>query len=138
MSAQPVKDPRTRQLTHKQRLFAENILSGMKPAPAYREAYKSKMTPAATSVEAQRTMRVPHVAHFIETERAKMDAAALLTRMEKRRILAETARSKASRASDRIKAIEVDNVMTGDNAPQKVEVFGLAELMKLVRSGASS
>lgn len=139
MAGDPYKaDPTKRPLTGKQRAFAECILNGMRPAQAYREAYKSNMTPAATSVEAQRTLRVPHVAHFIETERAKMDAAALLTRVEKRKHLATIVRNGKGRAGDRIRAIEVDNAMTGDNAPQKVEVFGLAELMKLVRSGSSS
>ncbi len=32
-----------------------------------------------------------------------------------------------------LKAIEQDNVMTGDNAPQKVEVFGNSELLAMVR-----
>ena len=137
MSAAPRTGP-NRPLTNKQRAFAHNILAGMTGAAAYRDAYKSTMSPRVLTVEAKRTVTLPHVAAFIERERAKQDQAALMTRLEKRRILSDLARSKSTRPSERIKAIEVDNVMTGDNAPQKVEVFGLAELMKLVRSGGSA
>lgn len=136
MAGDPYKaDPTARPLTHKQRAFAENILNGMGVSKAYREAYGSTMGAAAVHVEASRTLRAPHVAHFIETERAKMDAAALLTRLEKRKHLATIARNAKGKAGDRIRAIEVDNAMTGDNAPQKVEVFGLDELLRLVRTG---
>lgn len=134
MSAQPI-DPKDRPLTPKQHAFCENVLAGMRPAQAYREGYKSGMSARCCTQEAQRLLRLAHVQHYLEVERAKMQEASLLTRIEKRAALGAIVRSKAAKNGDRIRAIEVDNLMTGDNAPTKHEVFGLAELMKLVRSG---
>ena len=125
-----------REMTSKQRLFAQGILDGMSKTDAYKKAYDtSRWTSRQITNEAHRASLHPLIMAYIKAERSRLDESALLTRIEKRQILAKTARSIRSKPMEKIKAVEVDNVMTGDNAPQKVEVFGLHELLKLVRSG---
>lgn len=125
-----------REMTAKERLFAQGILDGLSKADAYRKAYDtSRWKERQVINEAYKTSNRPKVLAYIKSERSKLDESALLTRIEKRQILAKTARSIRSKPMEKIKAVEVDNVMTGDNSAQKVEVFGLHELLKLVRSG---
>lgn len=127
---------RVKTLTAKERAFAQGILDGMTKTEAYRQAYPASRTWRAQMVtnEAHDTSKRPAVAAFIKGERARLDDDSLLTRIEKRKILAKVARKESARLGS-IEAIKVDNQMTGDCAPQKVEVFGLHELLALVRSG---
>ncbi|QDP50737.1 MAG: hypothetical protein Unbinned1322contig1001_13 [Prokaryotic dsDNA virus sp.] len=77
-----------------------------------------------------------------EIERLKKisdrNAVGLLERTEKRRILAGIARNKTNSARDRMQAIAHDNLMDGSNAPQKVEMSGLADLLAIVRGHSQS
>lgn len=127
---------RVKTMTAKERAFAQGILDGMTKADAYRQAYpvSQKWPSQMVRNEAHDTSKRPAVEAFIKAERAKLDDDALLGRIEKRQILASIARKKSARLGS-IEAIKVDNAMTGDSAPQKIEVFGLNELLALVRSG---
>jgi hypothetical protein len=128
-----------RKLTAKQQAFAHFIADGLEQATAYRKAYDCpNSSPSTVKVEASRTAALPHVAEFIRTLKGQHDQKKFLTRERKREILQEIAESKGEsiRPNERVKAIEVDNIMTGDNAPQQVEVFGLTELLGIVRKGS--
>lgn len=126
-----------RDLTPSQRAFAHAIADGKDQSAAYREAYNCPNSSARTvKVNACRVRLVPRVAAYIAELQAKQDEKRFLTREKKRQILADIALATTSKASERTKAIEVDNVMTGDNAPQQVQVFGLGDLLNLVRKQA--
>lgn len=121
-------------LTQKQRAFANYIAEGLNGTEAYRKAYPDTVACDKTcATHACREKKKPHVAAYIASLVAKQEQARFLTRERKREILAQLAEKKACRPGERIKAIEVDNTMTGDNAPQQVQVFGLGELLALVR-----
>jgi len=126
-----------RNLTAKQRAFAHAVVSGMGNSKAYRSVYNC---PTASSItiakEACALRQHPAVAAYIAELQAKHDRKLHLTRERKREILHEIAENDEVKPSERTKAIEVDNVMTGDNAPQQVQVFGLTELLALVRKGS--
>lgn len=62
---------------------------------------------------------------------------ASLSRERKRELLKEMAESLEVSARDRIKAIEVDNKMAGDNAPEKHELSGGADPLLVWLQGAS-
>lgn len=123
-------------MTSKQLAFARGILDGKTGSDAYRAAYPdSKADNGVIARKAHVLSTHPEIMAYIAQERAKLAEHGLLTRIEKRRILAKIAR-RATHKQGSIEAIKVDNAMTGDNAPQRVEVFGLADLMKLVRGGS--
>jgi hypothetical protein len=123
-----------RPLTAKQRAFANLIAEGKDGSAAYREAYVCpNSSPITLAREAHRTRELPHVAAYIAQLIAQQERKRFLTRERKRELLADCAEDKKAKWSERTKALEVDNVMTGDNAPQQVQVFGLTELLAIVR-----
>jgi hypothetical protein len=131
-------------LTAKQFAFAGLIAGGTGPSEAYRKTYASRGSPKVVSVKAAELRRHPGVAAHIAKLQAKAEDRDTLKRVEKRTILADIARSKAERPSDRIAAIKEDNSMSGDNAPSKVEFSlpGIAAALKgtigIATSGAPS
>lgn len=118
MSTAPRTGP-NRPLTPIQKAFADLLLSGEKPARAYRLASKSTMSARCCSVEAQRMKRLPHVAAYLAEKREKQEARAEMSR----EFLLEQLRSiiEASKPADRIRAIAQASRMLGYDAPQKVE-----------------
>jgi phage terminase small subunit len=124
-------------MTAKEHAFALRILAGDPPSKAYLNAgYSGDTNANVIAVAANRILNRPHVQELVTTGRqAKLDKA-LLTRDEKRKILRDIAKGKAAKMGDRIRAVQVDNEMTGDNAPQQVNVFGLSDLLMLVRKKA--
>lgn len=121
-------------LTPKQRAFANEIAAGTNPSQAYRKCFNC-VTASQTTVgaKASHLKSHPKVGPYIAALIAQQEKKRLLTRERKREHLALFVEDKTARTADRIKAIEVDNVMTGDNAPQQVQVFGLSDLLALVR-----
>jgi hypothetical protein len=117
----------------KQRAFANLLADGVEPSEAYRQAYGDSRKDKGLSALAASAKASPTVQAYLSALVAKQEKAKALSRERKRHHLAEFVESKTERTADRIKAIEVDNVMTGDNAPQQVEVFGLSDLLALVR-----
>ena len=123
-------------MTPKQHAFAQGLLSGKNGSDAYRAAYPDcKSSTRVIAGKACLLGKTPEIVSYIAQERARMDDKALLSRIEKRRILAKIARKGSTKAGS-VEAIKVDNSMSGDNAPQKIEVFGLHELLILVRGDA--
>ncbi len=119
--------------TPKQRTFVNAIVDGVGPSEAYRQAYNTNARDSALSSKAAKCQKSPCVIAYHAALVAQMERRRLLTRDRKREHLSAIAENDKAKASDRIRAIEVDNTMTGDNAPQKVEVFGLGELLAMVR-----
>lgn len=110
-----------KRLTPKQLAFAEAILDGKTPSDAYRAAYDTSGTPATVKVSASRILAHPAIAEYVAKGREKMAKARLLSRTKKREILFTIACNSKARAAERVKAIEVDNAMTGDNKPVRIE-----------------
>lgn len=114
-----------RQLTAKQKAFADALLSGKDASEAYRVAYSPKSTPATIGREAYTLVRVPHVAKYIDEQRSKYakqeEATVGLTRARKREILRTIANDTKASRKDRMTAIQIDNLMTGDNKPVRIE-----------------
>lgn len=122
-------------LTKRQEGFAQDVADGMKPAHAYRNNYTVSGCNANTvSHQAAKMQRHPKVAARIKELKDVTAAVRALSRERKRALLEQFAEDAKAKKGDRISAIKVDNEMTGDNAPQQVQVFGLAELLTLVRS----
>jgi len=113
--------------------FCHLIVDGESGTEAYIRAYKPKGTNLTSRVQACRILKNPDVVAYIEQLKKKSEDKKTLVRIEKRIWLAKFVRDAKEDTGKRIKAIEVDNEMTGDNSPQKVEVFGLSELLGMVR-----
>lgn len=121
-------------MTTREHAFALRILAGDGPLKAYDAAgYSQNSKPPVRSVRASELLKRPTIANFIAAERQKQTDKALLSRDEKRKILRDIAKAKNGKPTDKVRAIMVDNIMTGDNAPQQVNVFGLSDLLTLVR-----
>lgn len=118
-------------LSAKQSKYVMARLSGLDHADSKKKARYSKYT---QKVEIDTPEIVALITKYMELEMEEV----LLTRDSKRRMLYNIAMDKDEPTANKIKAIEVDNIMTGDNSPQKVELFGLTELLQLVRSGSKT
>lgn len=136
---------RKRKLTPQQRIFVQASLAGDLPKVAYKKAYPSATKRALKGrpyvmnknlrVKAAISAGLAGVAEKIAAQvggKTGMELAAAglisrevaeagMTRVEKRKLLKKIANdSKASRV-DRIRAIQTDNLMTGDNKPVRFE-----------------
>lgn len=60
-------------------------------------------------------------------------SAGMMERVEKRKLLARMARNPKLPPRDRMMAIEIDNKMSGHNSVEKIEIFGMGDLLALVR-----
>lgn len=109
-------------LNDRQRRFAEFVVTGDAASVAYRKAGYSS-TGNAAEVCAAKLLRNAQVAAYLEKLRKPQTEKAIATRQRKREILAEImeGKIKGSSVTDRIRAVQVDNLMTGDNKPIKVE-----------------
>ncbi len=126
-------------LTGKQEAFAQALADGMTPSEAYRSAYDPKtMSSLTLRTEAYRTGQMPAVAARIATLKAEVALIRYVTRDRKRQVLAQVIEGKlrGREIAGRMKAIEIDNAMTGDNAPIKQEFTGLGELLQEARKRA--
>lgn len=108
-------------LNDRQRRFAELVVSGRPAGRAYEEAGYDARGNVADSA-AERLLRNVGVQAYLVELRAPQRAAAVLSRQKKREILAEIATGAIKgTTADRYRAIQIDNAMTGDNEPVKIE-----------------
>tara|TARA_R110002110_G_scaffold74463_2_gene196972 strand:- start:6207 stop:6656 length:450 start_codon:yes stop_codon:yes gene_type:complete len=114
-------------LRTKQRNYVMARLSGLDYGAAKKKAGYSNHT-QRVEIETEEVMAL--IKKYMEMDMEQV----LLTRDSKRRMLYQICMDEDEPTSNKIKAIEVDNIMTGENSPQKVELFGLTELLQLVRS----
>ena len=122
-----------RELTPKQRAFADALLEGLASSKAYRRAYPAKGSPKVVSVKAAEVKRHPAVQSYMRKQQAKLDRTKGLTRQRKRQKLCEIVHDPNSSTSDVIKAIQADNRMCGDDRPEPTETFGMSDLLAKIR-----
>ena len=123
-----------RGLNPRQQQFVSLYTSGIPAGRAYEQAgYASRGNTA--EVGASKLVRNAKVAQAIERERNASRDATTLDRDEKLGILAEIARNAGAPSRERISAIKVHNVMTGDDVPQPPKKTGPSQL-DLIRERA--
>lgn len=115
--------------------FGRAVAAGVQQGQAYRDAGYDVSSDASARAAASRKRWEPKMVRYIYFLQCGDEGhPGRLDRDEKRRILAQIARGmvwdeaeqvfvKVS-VTERMRAIDLDNGMTGDNAPQQVEVRG--------------
>lgn len=103
------------ELTPKQEKFIQNIVSGMSQRQAYKDAYNAgNMTDESIDVEACKLFNDTKVSKRYQELMKKLEDTAIMTAIEKRKLLKEMALDVGNSISDRIKAIDTDNKMAGE------------------------
>lgn len=103
------------ELTPKQERFIQNIVSGMSQRQAYKDAYDAEnMKDETIDKEACLLFNSPNIAERYNELINKLEDEAIMTAIEKRRMLREMAMDKQNSITDRIKAIDTDNKMAGE------------------------
>ena len=103
------------ELTPKQEKFIQNIVSGMSQRQAYKDAYNAKnMTDESIDVEACKLFNDTKVSLRYKELIEKLEDVAIMTAIEKRRMLKEIAIDINNSITDRIRAIDTDNKMAGE------------------------
>lgn len=121
-------------LTSKQIAFAHYVAEGLTASEAYRRVYSNRGNTNTTKKEAKEIRNHKGVAAYIEQLRRELKAASQLTREDVLATLDRIICDPDVTPSARVQAVKARNEMTGDNAPVKVNMFGLADLLKLVRT----
>jgi hypothetical protein len=102
------------------RAFCEHVANGDSPADAYR-----KVAPGASAtsqrVQPYRWLGFPSVQAEIARLRVPIERAKVLTRTRKRELLYSIAEDTKAPPAARTQAIQIDNRMTGDEKPVRVE-----------------
>lgn len=119
-----------KQLTHKQRRFAEEIAKGNTKAGAYRAAYNSKATPKTQSLEGQRMAASPAIARQIDALRLAAEARKHATPAALRALVIERLTAHAIdedvQPAQRLKALELLGKIT--------EVAAFTERRELIKT----
>ena len=102
-------------LTPKQEKFIQNIVSGMSQRQAYKDAYNAENMEDKTIDEAaSRLFNDSKIYARYQELIGKLEDAAIMTAIEKRKMLREMAVNTSNSVTDRIKAIDTDNKMAGE------------------------
>ena len=117
-------------LNDRQRRFAEFVAGGMPQGRAYEKAGYAARGKAADG-EASKLVKREEVQAYLRELREASKSEALLTRDRKRELLAAIAYGEVkATTAERIRAIQVDNAMMGENKPLKLEgEFSIARLL---------
>ena len=103
------------ELTPKQERFIQNIVSGMSQRQAYKDAYNAEnMKDETIDSEASILFNDQKVSKRYQELISKLEDETIMTAIEKRRMLKEMATNVANSVTDRIKAIDTDNKMSGE------------------------
>lgn len=112
-------------LTAKQEAFAQAVAGGMTQADAYRASYDCENSSEQTIYdEASDLMRHPEIAPRVASLKEAIAIAAIWTRLDSVKTLAEIAQGEDAKANEKVSAIKELNAMHGFNAPTKLEVSG--------------
>jgi molecular chaperone DnaK (HSP70) len=125
-----------RDLTPKQLQFAHYVAEGLTASEAYRRVYSGRGNANTTKKEASEVRTNKAVAEYITQLRKELKEASQMTREDVLATLDRLIKDPDVTPTARVAAIKARNEMTGDNAPQEVNVFGLADLLTLVRTKA--
>ena len=102
-------------LTAKQERFVQNIIKGMTQRDAYKNAYNAEnMKDATIDTEACLLLKDPKVSKRYQEILKEMEKTAVMTALEKRLLLKEMVFDKKNSMSDRLKALDIDNKMSGE------------------------
>lgn len=116
-------------LTPKQERFIQNIVSGMTQRQAYKEAYNAEnMKDESIDVEACKLFNDTKVLQRYRELINQLDDKALMTAVEKRKLLRDIAYNKENSVTDIIKAIDTDNKMTGEYVTKIEGDIGIKKL----------
>ena len=116
---------RTMALTAKQEAFAQAVAGGMTQADAYRASYDHENCTDKSVIElASQLMRDINVSSRVAELKEAIAIAAIWTRLDSVKTLAEIAQGEEARANEKVSAIKELNAMHGFNAPTKHEVSG--------------
>lgn len=103
------------ELTPKQERYIQNIVSGMSQRQAYKDAYNAEnMTDESIDVEACKLFNDTKVSQRYKELMSRLEDEAVMSAIEKRRMLREMATNVENSITDRIKAIDTDNKMAGE------------------------
>lgn len=122
-------------LTAKQEQFVKNILEGMSQADAYRSAYSSKnMSDNAIYREASLLMDNPKVAQRLSELRNELAKPSIMTAQERLEWLTRFVNTgvEFTLSSDKIRAIDVMNKMTGEYVTKIDGNLNIAKLEDLI------
>ena len=100
----------------------EYLINGFNGTQAYKKVYQDASDEAAAS-NANRLLRNDKVIEYIEEEKKKLKKKARMSKEDKLDFL-ETMMKTCKRDTDKLKALEIHNKMTGDNEPDKVQHEG--------------
>ena len=102
-------------LTTKQEKFVQNIVKGMSQREAYKDAYDAEnMKDTTIDSEACHLMSDHKVATRYKEIIKEMEKTAVMTALEKRLRLKEMVLDKKNSMSERLKALDIDNKMSGE------------------------
>lgn len=102
-------------LTAKQEKFVQNIIEGMNQADAYRSAYDTKrMSENAIYREASLLVSNPKVAQRLEELRKELTSDTIMSAQKRLEWLTELVDSDKEGTSDKLRAIDIMNKMTGE------------------------
>ena len=102
-------------LTAKQEKFIQNILNGMTQRQAYKDAYDVKnMKDESIDVEACKLFNDTKIAQRYQELLKEMEKIAVMSALEKRKLLKEMILNDKNSMGDRLKALDIDNKMSGE------------------------
>jgi phage terminase small subunit len=102
-------------LTPKQEKFIQNIIKGMSQRQAYRDAFNPDNTSDKTVDEkACRLFNEDKIQARYSDLIKELEKEAIMTALEKRKLLKELALDKENSVNDRLKALDIDNKMAGE------------------------
>lgn len=102
-------------LTAKQEKFVQNILNGMTQRQAYKAAFNPESASDKTIDEkACRLFNEDKVNTRYQELLKEMEKAAVMSALEKRKLLKEMILNDKNSMGDRLKALDIDNKMSGE------------------------
>lgn len=102
-------------LTVKQEKFVQNILNGMTQRQAYKDAYNAEnMKDETIDSEACILFKDRKVAERYQELLKEMEKVAVMSALEKRKLLKDMILNEKNSMGDRLKALDIDNKMSGE------------------------
>lgn len=122
-----------RELTPKQLKFAHYVAEGVTASEAFRRVYANNGDNSQIAKDAWDVRHNPKVKAYITKLQNEAKAKSQLTRSDVLAKLDAIITDPDVSETARVQAIKARNEMTGDNAPIPVNIFGLGDLLKMVR-----
>lgn len=116
-------------LTPKQEKFARNIVEGMSQADAYRNSYNAtRMTDKSIHETASKLMADSKIISRVKELRDQIDKSTVMSVQERLETLTKIARNKKENPTNKIRAIDTMNKMTGE---YETKIVGTVSIVKL-------